>query len=83
MTNCASTGRQIEIEFMDGFVEVEQDPYIRVEEISGTTPLTILQTHMLDPLARELAKLIRELIVSEELFVSEDGVVCGKIGITE
>jgi len=42
-----------------------------------------LQTHMLDPLARELAKLIRELIASEELSVSEDGVVCGKIGITE
>ena len=82
MTNYTGT-RQTEIEFMNGFVEAEQDPYICVEEISGTTPLTILQSHMLDPLARELAKLIRELIVSEELLVSEDGVVRGKIGITE
>ena len=32
------------------------------------------------PLARELARLIRERINCDELFISEDGVVCGKIG---
>lgn len=83
MSQDGSATRYVEFGFMDGFVEVEQDSYVRIEEISGTTPLTTLQSHMLDPLARDLARLIRELIASEELSVSEDGIVCGTIGATK
>ena len=61
------------------FTEVEDDQYIQVEEIPGTVPLTTLQTDMLNPLARELAQVIRDLIACGELSVSEDGVVCGRI----
>jgi hypothetical protein len=70
----------VENEIMAVFVEAEQEaPYIRLEEISGLTPLATLQAEMLDPLARELARHIREQIECDELIVGEDGVVCGKI----
>lgn len=69
----------VESEIMGVFVEVGQDTFIQVEEIPGLTPLTTLQAEMLDPLARELARHIREQIECDELNVGEDGVVCGKI----
>ena len=78
MTNYIGMIQQVEA--VDGFVEIVQAPYFQLEEISGTTPLADLQAEMLDPLARELARLIRERINCDELFISEDGVVCGKIG---
>ena len=68
------------IETIDGFIETEQTQYIQVEEQAGTTPITTLQAEMLDPLARELARIVRDLIASGELSVSETGEVCGKIG---
>jgi hypothetical protein len=77
MANHASKAPAIKV--LDGFVEVPQDQYIQLDEISGTTPLDTLQAEMLDPLARELARLIRERINCNELAVGEDGVVCGKI----
>ena len=77
MTNYASKTPAIQV--MDGFVEVMDEQYIQLDEISGTTPLDTLQAEMLDPLARELARLIRERINCKELLVGEDGVVCGKI----
>ena len=58
MTNYPGMIQQVEA--VDGFVEIVQDPYFQLEEISGTTPLADLQAEMLDPLARELARLIRE-----------------------
>ena len=79
MAKYVSMAPPTEIEIMDMFTEVEHDQYIQVEEIPGTVPLTTLQADMLDPLARELARVIRDLIACGELSVSEDGAVCGRI----
>ncbi len=83
MTKYATMAPQAKMEGVDVFVETEQGQYIQVEEISGTTPLTTLQTEMLDPLAHELARLIRELIACGEFSVSGNSVVCSKVEVNE